>query len=51
MVMQDMNARLATDPELAEHYRRGHEDYLARRARSATCPRSPTSPRAGCPTA
>ncbi|GAA4288715.1 DUF501 domain-containing protein [Georgenia daeguensis] len=31
-VMEGMNERLAADPELAERYRRAHEDYLARRA-------------------
>jgi hypothetical protein len=31
-VMEGMNQRLATDPELAARYRRAHEDYLARRS-------------------
>jgi len=31
-VMKEMNARLATDPDLAARYREAHEDYLARRA-------------------
>ncbi len=30
-LMRDMAARLATDPDLADRYRRAHEDYLARR--------------------
>jgi hypothetical protein len=30
-LMKEMNARLATDPDLAERYRRAHEDYLRRR--------------------
>jgi len=30
-LMKEMNARLAEDPELAERYRRAHEDYLRRR--------------------
>lgn len=30
--MAEMNQRLAEDPELAEAYRRAHEDYLADRA-------------------
>ncbi|WP_030170795.1 MULTISPECIES: DUF501 domain-containing protein [Actinomycetes] len=30
-VMRDMTTRLAEDPELAEHYRRAHESYLAER--------------------
>jgi uncharacterized protein len=31
-VMEGMNERLAADPELADRYRRAHEDYLARLA-------------------
>lgn len=31
-LMRDMQERLSTDPELAQHYQRAHEDYLARRA-------------------
>jgi len=30
-LMKEMNARLAEDPELAGHYERAHERYLARR--------------------
>jgi len=30
-LMKDLNARLAADPDLAERYRRAHEDYLRRR--------------------
>jgi uncharacterized protein len=30
-VMREMQERLSTDPELAQHYRAAHEDYLARR--------------------
>ncbi len=30
-MMQEMTARLADDPELAERYRAAHESYLARR--------------------
>jgi uncharacterized protein len=30
-LMKQMNARLAADPELAEQYRRAHEEYLRRR--------------------
>jgi hypothetical protein len=30
-LMREMTARLATDADLAERYRRAHEDYLARR--------------------
>jgi hypothetical protein len=30
-VMRDMTARLAENPELADHYRRAHESYLAER--------------------
>ena len=30
-VMKEMQARLATDPELAAAYRAAHEDYIARR--------------------
>lgn len=30
-LMREMYARLDTDPELADRYRRAHEDYLARR--------------------
>lgn len=30
-LMQEMNARLAEDPELAARYAAAHEDYLARR--------------------
>ncbi|MFB9660946.1 DUF501 domain-containing protein [Glycomyces mayteni] len=37
-VMKDMNERLNADPELAEHHRRAHEDYLARRARLGDVP-------------
>jgi hypothetical protein len=33
-LMREMNARLAVDPELAAGYRKAHEDYLVRRARS-----------------
>jgi hypothetical protein len=31
-LMKEMEARLATDPDLAKRYRAAHEDYLARRA-------------------
>jgi len=31
-MMREMTERLAADAELAEEYRRAHEDYLARRA-------------------
>jgi len=37
-VMKDMNDRLAADPDLAEHHRRAHEDYLARRAKLGEVP-------------
>lgn len=37
-VMRDMNERLAAHPELAEHHRRAHENYLARRARLGEVP-------------
>lgn len=30
-LMREMSARLGADPELADRYRRAHEDYLARR--------------------
>jgi uncharacterized protein len=30
-LMKEMEARLATDPDLAKRYRAAHEDYLARR--------------------
>ncbi|MGN9906339.1 DUF501 domain-containing protein [Phytohabitans sp. LJ34] len=30
-VMKDMEARLATDPDLAKQYRAAHDDYLTRR--------------------
>src|SRR5262245_19800849 len=30
-LMREMAARLASDPDLADRYRRAHEDYLARR--------------------
>jgi hypothetical protein len=30
-VMREMTARLGTDPDLADAYRRAHQDYLARR--------------------
>jgi uncharacterized protein len=30
-LMKEMEARLATDPELAKQYRAAHEDYLTRR--------------------
>ena len=30
-LMREMNARLASDPDLAERYRQAHERYLARR--------------------
>jgi uncharacterized protein len=30
-MMREMQDRLSTDPDLAERYRRAHEDYLARR--------------------
>ncbi|MCE0766941.1 DUF501 domain-containing protein [Pseudonocardia kujensis] len=30
-LMKEMTARLEEDPELAEHYRRAHESYLAER--------------------
>ncbi|BCB81543.1 DUF501 domain-containing protein [Phytohabitans flavus] len=30
-LMKDMEARLATDPDLAKRYRAAHEDYLTRR--------------------
>jgi hypothetical protein len=30
-VMREMSARLAEDPELAAHYRRAHQSYLAER--------------------
>ncbi len=33
--MREMSARLDSDPELAAHYRRAHELYLARRAEIA----------------
>jgi hypothetical protein len=29
--MRDMQERLSTDPVLAQHYQRAHEDYLKRR--------------------
>jgi uncharacterized protein len=34
-LMKEMQARLATDPVIAEAYRLAHEDYLARRDRAA----------------
>ncbi|WP_112133514.1 DUF501 domain-containing protein [Glycomyces dulcitolivorans] len=37
-VMKDMNERLGADPDLAEHHRRAHDDYLARRARLGDVP-------------
>jgi len=30
-MMREMSARLASDPELAAHYRQAHERYLSRR--------------------
>jgi len=30
-VMRDMQERLSTDPALAQHYEKAHEDYLSRR--------------------
>jgi hypothetical protein len=37
-VMREMTARLATDPELAAHYRAAHDDYLRRREQLAVVP-------------
>lgn len=37
-LMDDMNQRLAEDPELAAAYARSHQDYLARRALLAEVP-------------
>jgi hypothetical protein len=37
-LMRAMSERLAADPELAEGYRRAHDDYLARRARLGDVP-------------
>ncbi|VEG29692.1 DUF501 domain-containing protein [Actinomyces howellii] len=35
-LMDELNARLSADPELAEAYRAAHADYLARRAELGT---------------
>jgi uncharacterized protein len=37
-VMRTMEARLHTDPALAQRYRRAHEDYLARRGELGDVP-------------
>lgn len=37
-LMKDMSERLARDPDLAEHYRAAHEDYLRRRAELGDVP-------------
>ncbi|MFY1687816.1 DUF501 domain-containing protein [Plantactinospora sp. WMMB782] len=37
-LMRQMQERLAADPELAEHYRAAHRDYLARREAIGTVP-------------
>ena len=44
-VMQDLTARLAADPGLADRYRAAHERYVA--ARNALGPRVPGDPSAG----
>ncbi|MFW7414484.1 DUF501 domain-containing protein [Demequina sp. SO4-18] len=36
--MRDMNERLASDPDLAQHYRRAHESYLEERAELGDVP-------------
>ncbi|MFW2512176.1 DUF501 domain-containing protein [Demequina sp. SO4-13] len=36
--MRDMNERLAEEPDLAQHYRRAHESYLAERAELGEVP-------------
>jgi len=46
--MREMNARLATDPELAAAYARAHRDYLSRRDALGVLPGSPSA--GGMPT-
>jgi uncharacterized protein len=49
-LMREMNARLATDPELADRYRAAHERYLARRERIAHVPEIAGVSAGGMPT-
>jgi uncharacterized protein len=37
-LMREMTERLASDPELAAHFRAAHEDYLARRSKLGQVP-------------
>ena len=49
-LMKEMNARLATDPDLAVRYRKAHEDYLARRAALGEVPEIAGVSTGGMPT-
>jgi len=49
-LMREMSARLATDPELAEQYRRAHERYLQRRAEIGEVPEIAGVSAGGMPT-
>ncbi|MDT0165208.1 DUF501 domain-containing protein [Actinotalea sp. AC32] len=49
-VMREMTTRLAEDTELAEHYRRAHEHYLARRAELGEVPEIDGISAGGMPT-
>ena len=49
-LMKEMNARLATDPDLAVRYRKAHEDYLARRAALGEVPEIAGVSAGGMPT-
>jgi hypothetical protein len=49
-MMREMTERLAADPELAERYRRAHEDYLARRAALGKVPEIAGTSAGGMPT-
>ncbi|GGC15743.1 DUF501 domain-containing protein [Cellulomonas carbonis] len=49
-VMREMTTRLADDAELADHYRRAHEHYLARRAELGEVPEIDGISAGGMPT-
>lgn len=49
-VMKEMSERLLEDDELAAHYRRAHEDYLARRAELGDVPEIDGISAGGMPT-
>ncbi|WP_415505070.1 DUF501 domain-containing protein, partial [Actinomyces slackii] len=49
-LMEEFNAELAQDPELAAAYARAHEDYLARRAELGQVPEIEGISAGGMPT-